>query len=106
MKRVSTGLIIILLSLGFLAGCSSPEEQFIEAAVKEGSVTDRKVLACAADKLKADLPEDQFQQLIEDLEMIADKKKSKGDASLKLMGAMTLATAGCAVSDFLGLGDK
>ncbi len=96
--------IIIFVSLCLLSGCASPKEKFIDAATREGSVTDPKVLACAADKLQKEMGDERFSKLVEELEMIADKKKDKGDASLKLMGAYTVATAACAVGDLLNLG--
>ncbi|QPJ61651.1 MAG: hypothetical protein G3M70_07035 [Candidatus Nitronauta litoralis] len=97
--------IMILLSLCMLSGCSSPEEKFIDAATREGSVTDPKVLSCAADNLQKEMSEERFSKLVEELTLIADKKKDKGDASIKLMGAYTLATTACAVGNLLKLDD-
>lgn len=97
-------LLVFFTSVCLLSGCSSPKEKFIDAATREGSVTDPKVLACAADKLQKEMGEERFSKLVEELAMIADKEKDKGDASLKLMGAYTVATAACAVGDLLNLG--
>ncbi len=104
MNKASSHLITAFIILGILAGCSSPKEQFIDAAIREGSVTDPKVLACAADKLQTEMGEERFLKLVEELSLIAENKKDKGDASLKLMGAYTVTTAACAVGDLFGLG--
>lgn len=104
MNKTWRQMILAFIILGILAGCSSPKEQFIDAAIREGSVTDPKVLACAADKLQAEMGDERFLKLVEELGLIADKKKDKGDASLKLMGAYTVTTAACAVGDLFGLG--
>lgn len=106
MNTSSSGLMFALCTLLLLAGCSSPKEKFIAAAKHEDSVTDQNVLDCAAEKLQKEMPEDRFRELTEELQMIADQKKSKEDASLQLMASYTVATAGCAVGEILGLGDK
>lgn len=103
-------LILLFGALMLVAGCASPEERFIEASVKSGPVTDREVLKCAAEKLKKQLGPEQFEQLIEELELIGAKKKSAADANVKLMGAMTVANGACAVTGAIdglfGGGDK
>lgn len=106
MNKTWSHLILAFIILGILAGCSSPKEQFMESAIREGSVTDPKILACAADKLQAEMGDERFLKLVEELGLIADKKKDKGDASLKLMGAYTVTTAACAVGDLFGMGGE
>lgn len=110
MTRLLQKPVLLLAALLLVAGCASPEERFVEASVKSGTVTDRKVLKCAAAKLKKDLGTDQFGQLIQELELIAAKKKTPAEANMKLMGAMTVATGACAVTGaidgILGTGKK
>lgn len=96
MKRWMVPLIFSALFL--LSACASPKERFVEAASKEGTVTDKKVLECAADKLQTKLSEEDFGQLVDQLEKISTKEMKTSDASPRLMGAMTVATGACAVS--------
>ncbi len=98
MDLLIKGLIILFLT-SFLAGCSSPRDRFIDAALdgKNNSKVVIAVMECVADKLHKELSLEEFEELTNDLIKINKKEISRLEANLKLMGMMAVANLSCKI---------
>lgn len=90
-------VLVLLLMIFLLAGCSNPRDRFIDAAMNssEANGKDRKAVECAADRLMDKLTPEQFEELTDDLIRINKKEISPLEANLKLMGSYGMAIVAC-----------
>ena len=94
-----TKVLVALLLVGFLAGCTSPRDRFIDAAMegKEKNKKNLDLMECVADKLHKELSEEEFKEITEDLLKINKKEITPLEANLKLIAQLTVANLACKI---------
>lgn len=98
MSSVTKGLVVLLISV-FIAGCSSPRDRFIDAAMegKEKNKKNKEMVGCVADRLHKELSIEEFKEITEDLLKVNKKEITLLEANLKLIGMMTIANLACKI---------
>ena len=96
MSFLFKGSIIFIFTV-FIAGCSSPRDRFIDAALgdKSNSKENIETMECVADRLQKKLSPDEFEEITNDLIKINKDEISPLEANLKLMGLMAVANIAC-----------
>ena len=97
-SSVTKGLVVLLLSI-IIAGCSSPRDRFIDAAMegKEKNKKNKELVGCVADRLHKKLSPEEFKEITEDLLKINKKEITPLEANLKLIGMMAVANLACKI---------